>query len=72
MIFAQTVNPARTTGPPRYKDPRQQFEAELNPVNIQIWLMSQLDTPSYWCQKPTHCRQNLVGVKKDGCITKSN
>ena len=40
MIFAQTVDPARTTGLPQYKDPRQQFKAELNPMNIQTRLMS--------------------------------
>ena len=25
---------------------------------------------SIWCQKPPHYRQNLVGVKKDGCSNK--
>ena len=28
--------------------------------------------PSYLCQTPPHCWQNLVGVKKDGCSTKWN
>ena len=53
-------------------------KAERNQLNIQIGLVNLLvafnhylnTPPSYWCQKPPHCRQNLMGLRKDVCSNK--